>query len=107
MHRLQCLHLALQPQQHDHLHAESDGARGISPRLASRALHAGADSPGSVLVVGAGPAGLECARVLALRGYQVDLCEADETLGGHLRDVVTLPGSRRMGPGHHLSRARS
>lgn len=49
-------------------------------------------SPSNVLVVGAGPSGMECARVLGLRGYTVDLCEADETLGGHLRDVVKLPG---------------
>ena len=51
-----------------------------------------APEPSSVLVVGAGPSGMECARVLALRGYTVDLCEADETLGGHLRNVVKLPG---------------
>ena len=51
-----------------------------------------APQPSSVLVVGAGPSGMECARVLALRGYTVDLCEADETLGGHLRNVVKLPG---------------
>ena len=49
-------------------------------------------SPKEVLVVGGGPSGLECARVLGLRGYSVDLCEADETLGGHLREVVKLPG---------------
>jgi dimethylamine/trimethylamine dehydrogenase len=49
-------------------------------------------SPKEVLVVGGGPSGLECARILGLRGYTVDLCEADETLGGHLRDVVKLPG---------------
>ena len=48
--------------------------------------------PSQVLVVGAGPAGLECARVLGLRGYEVDLVEAEATLGGHLRDVVKLPG---------------
>jgi dimethylamine/trimethylamine dehydrogenase len=48
-------------------------------------------APSTVLVVGAGPAGLECARVLGLRGYDVHLCEAAETLGGHLRDVISLP----------------
>lgn len=46
----------------------------------------------TVLVVGAGPSGLECARVLGRRGYDVHLCEARETLGGHMQDVVKLPG---------------
>jgi dimethylamine/trimethylamine dehydrogenase len=49
-------------------------------------------TPCPVLVVGAGPAGLECARVLGERGYEVHLCEAGATLGGHLRDVVRMPG---------------
>ncbi|MCX7304183.1 MAG: FAD-dependent oxidoreductase [Hyphomicrobiales bacterium] len=50
-----------------------------------------------VLVVGAGPAGLECARVLARRGYLTHLVEADLTMGGHLRDVVKLPGLAEWG----------
>jgi NADH:flavin oxidoreductases, Old Yellow Enzyme family len=45
-----------------------------------------------VMVVGAGPAGLECARVLARRGYRVHLVEAEAQLGGHLRHVAELPG---------------
>ena len=48
--------------------------------------------PETVLVVGAGPAGLECAHVLARRGYDVHLAEADAELGGHLRHVARLPG---------------
>ena len=51
-----------------------------------------AAEPCSVLVVGAGPAGLECARVLGLRGYDVHLCEAAGELGGHIRDVARYPG---------------
>ncbi len=47
-----------------------------------------------VLVVGAGPAGLECARVLGRRGYRTHLVEAETTLGGHLRNVAELPGLR-------------
>ncbi|MBL8582159.1 MAG: FAD-dependent oxidoreductase [Rhizobiaceae bacterium] len=50
-----------------------------------------------ILVVGAGPAGLECARVLGRRGYRTHLVEADTTLGGHLRDVVGLPGLAEWG----------
>ena len=36
------------------------------------------------LVVGGGPAGLEAARVLGLRGHSVVLCEAGDKLGGNL-----------------------
>lgn len=46
-----------------------------------------------VLVVGAGPAGMECATVLAQRGFEhVHLVDADRQLGGHLRWVTSLPG---------------
>lgn len=54
-------------------------------------------NPEMVLVVGAGPSGLECARVLGKRGYEVHLVEAKEQLGGHLRDVVRLPGLAEWG----------
>ena len=50
-----------------------------------------AEDPCAVLVVGGGPAGLECARVLGERGYDVHLCEAETELGGHLRNVVRYP----------------
>ncbi|MEZ5524174.1 MAG: FAD-dependent oxidoreductase [Pseudomonadales bacterium] len=52
---------------------------------------------GSALVVGAGPAGMECARVLGMRGYQVHLCEAEQEVGGHIRDVVRYPGMSEWG----------
>ena len=47
--------------------------------------------PGSVLVIGGGPAGMECARVLGERGYTVHLREAESELGGHWRWVTRLP----------------
>jgi len=43
-----------------------------------------------VLIVGGGPGGMEAARVAALRGHQVSLCEKGEELGGQLR-VACLP----------------
>ncbi len=43
-----------------------------------------AASPKNVLVVGAGPAGMEAARVAALRGHRVTLCEKEPRLGGTL-----------------------
>ena len=46
----------------------------------------------NALVVGAGPAGLECAMQLARRGYQVTLAEASEKLGGRVLRESALPG---------------
>lgn len=45
-----------------------------------------------VLVVGAGPAGLEAARALGQRGYEVQLAEADVELGGRVTREARLPG---------------
>jgi len=45
-----------------------------------------------VLVVGGGPAGLEAARVLALRGHEVRLAERGPRLGGMLALAALLPG---------------
>jgi dimethylamine/trimethylamine dehydrogenase len=49
-------------------------------------------SESSVLVVGAGPAGLEAARALGQRGYKVTLAEATSELGGRVTRESTLPG---------------
>lgn len=45
-----------------------------------------------VLVVGGGPAGLEAARVAALRGHQVVLFEMYGELGGQVRYAAKAPG---------------
>ena len=49
-------------------------------------------SEGSVLVVGAGPAGLEAALSAARRGYEVHLAEAGSELGGRVSRESRLPG---------------
>jgi dimethylamine/trimethylamine dehydrogenase len=49
-------------------------------------------SDDAVLIVGAGPAGLEAARALGQRGYQVSLAEASEDLGGRVLREARLPG---------------
>jgi dimethylamine/trimethylamine dehydrogenase len=51
-----------------------------------------AGSGDTVLVVGAGPTGLELARALGQRGYEVALAEAGSRLGGRLIDEASLPG---------------
>ncbi len=45
-----------------------------------------------VLIVGAGPAGLEAARVAGARGYNVMLTEASRNLGGRVSREAALPG---------------
>ncbi|SVA49064.1 uncharacterized protein METZ01_LOCUS101918, partial [marine metagenome] len=49
-------------------------------------------SDDGVLVVGGGPAGLECALSLGKRGYRVILAEASEKLGGRVHRESRLPG---------------
>lgn len=60
--------------------------RGWNPEIFDKAA-----APGSVLVVGGGPAGMECARVLGERGYSVHLRDAEAELGGHWKWVSRLP----------------
>jgi len=62
--------------------------RGWHPERVPRVRDAEAD----VLVVGAGPAGLECALTLMRRGVRrVHVVDANEELGGHLRWMTRLP----------------
>jgi dimethylamine/trimethylamine dehydrogenase len=62
--------------------------RGWHPESFSAATNSG--SP--VLIVGAGPAGMECAVVLGRRGFSsVHLIEAEPEIGGRLRWVRRLP----------------
>jgi dimethylamine/trimethylamine dehydrogenase len=56
-----------------------------------------ADDHCSVLVVGGGPAGMECAIVLGKRGYDVHLREAQSELGGHWKDVARYPRCSEFG----------
>lgn len=63
--------------------------RGWHPEKFSRA----ANADKTVLIVGAGPAGMEAAVVLGKRGLAgVHLVDAAPAMGGHLRWLTTMPG---------------
>jgi dimethylamine/trimethylamine dehydrogenase len=49
-------------------------------------------SSARILIVGAGPAGLEAARALGQRGYEIVLTEARRELGGRVTAESQLPG---------------
>jgi dimethylamine/trimethylamine dehydrogenase len=69
--------------------AGEEHRRGWHPERFERARNADHD----VLVVGAGPAGMECAIVLAKRGMRrVHLVDAEAEPGGCMRWVARLPG---------------
>ena len=50
------------------------------------------DPDKKILIVGAGPAGLECARALGQRGFAVTLAEGRKELGGRVSIESKLPG---------------
>jgi 2,4-dienoyl-CoA reductase-like NADH-dependent reductase (Old Yellow Enzyme family) len=71
-------------------------AVGAEAELAEHLIER-APQPRNVLVVGGGPAGLEAARVAALRGHRVVLAEASNHLGGCVAIAKRAP--RRLGIG--------
>lgn len=50
-----------------------------------------------VAVVGAGPAGLACAEILAERGHAVTLFEAQDHIGGQFELAKAIPGKHEFG----------
>jgi NAD(H)-dependent 7beta-hydroxy-3-oxo-delta4-cholenoic acid oxidoreductase len=55
-----------------------------------------AAEPKRVLVAGGGPGGLEAARVAALRGHEVTLCEKDTKLGGQFNLAAVAPMKQEL-----------
>ena len=55
-------------------------------------------SPKRVVVIGAGPSGLEYARIAAARGNQVIVYERETEVGGHVRAYGALPNRAQYGP---------
>jgi NADPH-dependent 2,4-dienoyl-CoA reductase/sulfur reductase-like enzyme len=71
-------------------------AAGHELRLAEDRLEPAA-APKRVLVVGGGPAGMEAARIAALRGHRVTLVDAEDALGGTLRIARLAPHHAGIG----------
>ncbi len=63
------------------------GLEGIQPAKVKK----------TVLIVGGGPAGMEAARVAALRGHKVMLYEKTQQLGGQVNLAAKLPGRDEIG----------
>ncbi|WCE40042.1 NAD(P)-binding protein [Brevibacterium sp. BDJS002] len=64
------------------IHNPASGREADLPQEVTRDVESG---PKHVVIVGAGPAGLEAARVAAVRGHRVTVLEADEAVGGQVR----------------------
>jgi 2,4-dienoyl-CoA reductase (NADPH2) len=78
----------------DHIFAGEPIQCMLNPQAGFEAsrLIAPTDSPKRVVVVGAGPAGVEAARVAAVRGHEVVLLEKRPTVGGALWWAGAAPG---------------
>ena len=78
-----------------------DGAMKMKPLACLRNARAGfeaktelnpADQKKKVMIIGSGPAGLESARVAAMRGHEVHLFEKNDQIGGLLNVIWKPPG---------------
>jgi 2,4-dienoyl-CoA reductase-like NADH-dependent reductase (Old Yellow Enzyme family)/thioredoxin reductase len=75
----------------------------VNPILGNEAALASAEreraaTPKRILIVGAGPSGLEAARLAALRGHEVIVCDKSDQVGGTLRfaALVYEPNERLL-----------
>jgi len=81
--------------EHGHLECAVNPGNGHELYRGDAVLKPAAEQK-KVLVVGGGPAGLEAARVAALRGHKVTLAEASSVLGGTLRAAAKAPTRHGM-----------
>jgi 2,4-dienoyl-CoA reductase-like NADH-dependent reductase (Old Yellow Enzyme family) len=87
-----CLGAAAQGGYAKCIHNASTGREDRMPHLVARTDEAAK----RCVVVGAGPAGLEAARVLAERGHRVLILEALATAGGQVRLAAAVPRRREL-----------
>lgn len=74
------------------IHNAATGREGLVPQVIARS-----DGPArKAVVIGAGPAGLEAARVLAERGHSVEVLEAMDEAGGQINLLARNPRRKEM-----------
>ena len=93
VHRLQHLHLQADTRRHlgctQNPTAGEEFRRGWHPER----FRPAANADQAALVVGGGPAGMECAITLAKRGFErVRLVDRAPLMGGHMAIITRLPG---------------
>ncbi|MCP4391831.1 MAG: NAD(P)-binding protein, partial [Gammaproteobacteria bacterium] len=74
------------------IHNPASGREATMPQQ----IDSKSDNPQKIVVVGAGPAGLEAARVAAERGHQVIVFEATPKAGGQVLLMTQSPRRREM-----------
>jgi N-methyl-L-proline demethylase len=74
------------------IHNAATGREGAMPHVIARS----SGPPKKVVVVGAGPAGLEAARVAAERGHSVTVLEATGQAGGQIQLAVRNPRRKEL-----------
>jgi len=74
------------------IHNPATGREATMPQIISKSKGAAK----RIVVVGAGPAGLEAARVSAARGHSVTVFEAANEPGGQVRLITRVPRRREM-----------
>lgn len=86
---INCLHCIHSVQANKHVHCSLNARAGRELEF-KELEHVPANGNRRVVVVGGGPGGMEAARVLAIKGYQVTVFEKENKLGGQLH-LVTDP----------------
>jgi len=82
----------------DHTFANKMSSCLVNPRACheTELNFVAAETPGRFAVIGSGPAGISAALVLAGRGHEVDLYEADAEIGGQLNMAKVIPGKEEF-----------
>jgi len=82
----------------DHVFSRKVASCLVNPRACheTELIYSPVPSRKRIAVVGAGPAGLACATVLADRGHDVHLFEAAAEIGGQFRMAMRVPGKEEF-----------